>query len=103
MRIIYNNLIPLPGFAAMAFFGVIFARKKHRPLSAHMLNHEAIHEAQAKDCGGWWRFYAKYLSYWIMYCFSYSSIPFEKEAYANQRDVNYLKNRNKNAFKKYTQ
>nr|DAE36180.1 MAG TPA: hypothetical protein [Bacteriophage sp.] len=33
MKIIYNDIIPFPGFAAINLFGVIFARKKYRPLS----------------------------------------------------------------------
>jgi hypothetical protein len=101
MKIIYNNFIPFRGYVAMMLFGVIFARKKHRPLAEQTINHEAIHAAQARDCGGWWRFYARYLGYWVLYGFSYRAIPFEREAYAKQRDLNYLKNRETKAFKKY--
>lgn len=38
MKIIYNNIIPFPGFAAINLFGVIFARKKYRPLSKTTVN-----------------------------------------------------------------
>ena len=34
MKIIYNSLIPFRGYKAMMLFGVIFARKKFKPLSA---------------------------------------------------------------------
>ena len=50
MKIIYNSLIPFRGYKAMMLFGVIFARKKFKPLSAVTVNHESIHAAQAKDC-----------------------------------------------------
>lgn len=49
MKIIYNNIIPFPGFAAINLFGVIFARKECRPLSETTINHEAIHTEQMKD------------------------------------------------------
>ena len=39
MKIIYNSLIPFRGYKAMMLFGVIFARKKFKPLSAVTVNH----------------------------------------------------------------
>lgn len=83
MRIIYNSILPVRGFVAIMLFGVIFARKKYAPLSLETINHEAIHAEQAKECGGYWRFYLLYLRYWVKY--GYYNIPFEREArnYAN--------------------
>lgn len=52
MKIVYNNIIPFPGYAAMMLFGVIFARRSARPLSRYTAHHEAIDDAQAHDCGG---------------------------------------------------
>ena len=81
----------MPGYIAMAFFGIILARKEHAPLSASTVRHETIHERQAKECGGWFRFYARYLMYWVRY--GYINNPFEKEAYSNQFDSEYLASR----------
>lgn len=99
MKIIYNNIIPLPGFIAMAFFGRIYARKEYEPLNARTIRHEEIHEAQAKECGGWIMFYLKYLWFWPSY--GYCRIPFEVEAYANDARQYYLRRRKPFAWKQY--
>ncbi|MDR2887693.1 MAG: hypothetical protein LBV26_06825 [Bacteroidales bacterium] len=99
MKIIYNNFLPLPGFYAMVFFGVILARKKYRPLPERTLNHEAIHAAQAAECGGWILFYLRYLWLWIQY--GYGNNPFEREAYEYAGYGSYLLSRISFAWKKY--
>ena len=100
MKVRYNNLLPFPGFVAMAFFGVILARKKYKPLSSATIRHEEIHEAQAKECGGWIRYYLKYLFFWVKY--GYRMIPFEREAYHNETRENYLDIREPFAWRKYS-
>ena len=99
MKIIYNSILPFPGYSAMMLFGVIFARKEYKPLSARCINHESIHNAQAKDCHGYFLYYLRYLGQWIKY--GYRNCPFEREAYDNQNDLNYLDNRKPEAWKKY--
>ena len=99
MKICYNRLLPVKGFSAMALFGVIFARRECRPLSKSTIRHEEIHKAQAKECGGWLLFYLKYLYWWVRR--GYRNIPFEKEAYANERDEAYLDKREPFAWKGY--
>lgn len=99
MKIIYNNIIPLHGYVAIAFFGYIFARKKYKPLSELTINHELIHIAQAKECGGWLLYYMKYLYYCVRR--GYDKNPFELEAYDHAWDLNYLKYRQKNEWKYY--
>lgn len=49
MKIVYNNVIPFKGFAAINLFGIVFARKECRPLSKEAMNHEAIHTEQMKE------------------------------------------------------
>lgn len=93
-------MIPFPGYSAMAFFGCIFARKSSRPLSQTTINHEGIHIAQAIDCHGWVFFYLMYLWFWIAKR-GYRNIPFEKEAYANESDMEYLERRVRKAWKSY--
>jgi hypothetical protein len=91
MKIIYNNIIPFSGFKAIMLFGVIFARKSACPLDAVTVNHEAIHRVQSKDCGGWAPFYIRYL--WLCVKYGYRNNPFEREAYDNDRNMDYLKSR----------
>lgn len=101
----------------MMFFGYIFARKEHEPLSNVIINHEKIHIAQAKDCGGYVWFYLLYAYYyfkcmiWALKHFTsnknffkrvYEINPFEKEAYVNQSMLNYIYEfRQKGDWKKY--
>jgi hypothetical protein len=99
MKIIYNVFLPVKGFSAMAFFGIILARKEYKPLSERTILHEQIHEAQAKECGGWFLFYLKYLWFWIQKGYRYN--PFEFEAYVNDSVSNYLETREKNEWKHY--
>jgi hypothetical protein len=99
MKIIYNNIIPVRGFAAMMFFGVIFARRSSKPLSLRTINHEAIHSVQARECGGYLFFYLRYLAQCIRY--GYRNCPFEREAYDNEGNLEYLESRKAFAWKKY--
>jgi hypothetical protein len=99
MKIVYNNIIPFRGFSAMMFFGVIFARKSAKPLSFRTINHEAIHDAQAKECGGYVLFYLMYLCLWVRY--GYRNCPFEREAYRNELNPAYLRLRKAFAWKYY--
>jgi hypothetical protein len=96
MKIIYNNIIPFSGFVAINLFGVVFARKKYRPLAERSINHEAIHTAQMKEL--WYiGFYLLYLIEYVILIFKYKNtnaayrnIRFERESYANESDIDYL-------------
>ena len=96
MKIIYNNIIPFKGFAAINLFGVIFARKECRPLSETTINHESIHTEQMKELL-YVGFYLCYLAEWIVRLFmkgsAYRNISFEKEAYRSQRIPGYVQTR----------
>ena len=83
----------------MMLFGVIFARKNSYPLSKYTINHESIHKAQVKECKGYIPYYFRYLGQWIRY--GYRNMPLEREAYDNAMDLDYLKTREKFAWKKY--
>ena len=105
MRIIYNNIIPLPGFKAINLFGVLFVRKGCT-MSDTDLNHEAIHTAQMKEM--WYVFfYLWYLIEWVIRLFkkgnAYRNISFEQEAYDNQSWLKYLENRPRFAWLDYIQ
>lgn len=104
--IIYNNLIPFKGFKAINLFGIIFARKEYT-LNAIDINHERIHTAQQKELLFIF-FYIWYLIEWLINLIiyrdfdkAYAQIKFEKEAYANQYNFDYLNNRKFFAFLQY--
>jgi len=93
MKIIYNKIIPFPGYKAINLFGVVFARKQ---LSDVDINHEAIHTEQMKELF-YIVFYIWYLIEWLFLIFKYKNfytayrnIRFEKEAFDHEKDLNYL-------------
>ena len=103
MKIIRNNIIPFQGFKAMNLFGVLFVRGNAK-IDDITLNHEKIHTAQIKEL--WYVFfYIWYVIEWLIRLFmkgnAYRNISFEREAYANQDDLNYLKNRKRFDFMRY--
>ena len=106
MKIVYNRLIPFPGFIAMNLFGVLFVRSEYKDLISEVtINHESIHTAQMKEML-YVFFYIWYFIEWVIRLIfntstAYRSISFEQEAYYNQLDFNYLKNRPKYAWFKH--
>lgn len=95
MKIITNKLIPFKGFKAINLFGVLFVREGAK-MNGTDLNHEAIHTAQMKELL-YIPFYIVYGLEWVIRLFmkgnAYKNISFEKEAYDNQHDLQYLSNR----------
>lgn len=112
MKIIYNSIIPFPGFAYINLFGILFGRNEYkRNLTKRTLNHESIHTEQMKEML-YIFFYIWYLIEWLIkipfswfykktkngYKISkvaYRSISFEQEAYYNQYDYEYIENKRK--------
>lgn len=103
MKIIRNNFIPFRGFSAINLFGVLFAREDAE-IGAVTINHEEIHTAQMKEML-YVFFYLLYLVEWIVRLFlkgnAYRNISFEREAYANERDMAYLSGRGCYAWMRY--
>jgi len=114
MKIIWNKIIPFPGYVCMTVFYWIFAREefKEQGLRPETINHESIHIDQQEDfiipiIGGI-IFYLWYVLEWICKLpFAlvgykpYRSISFEQEAYEHEDDLNYLKDRKKFNWLKY--
>lgn len=100
MKIIYNNIIPFKGFKAMNLFGVLFVRNDIKtPMDEIDINHEAIHSEQYKEML-WIPFLIWYGIEWFIKIFiygnihkAYRNISFEREAYQNEHDLEYLSNR----------
>ena len=96
MKIIQNSLIPIGKFLAINILGIVFT-KNRGAISRITLNHEAIHTAQMRELL-YIPFYLLYIFEWVyrlIFCRgnAYRNISFEREAYANQSDLGYLKHR----------
>ena len=129
MKIISNKLIPFKGFGAMNILGMVFTRYKAEELSEHTKRHEQIHTMQQYEImlasalislvlcniwASWWYLLvtialpiALYVLVWLIelvlppYTSAYKDSPFEREAFANDEDVNYLVTRPLFAWVKY--
>jgi hypothetical protein len=106
MIIIKNSILPPKGYSAMAFACFILTRKER--LSEKTIRHENIHYAQQKELlfVFQWLWYAvEWLIRLIQYGNSnkqaYYNMSFEREAYANEMNENYLKERKYWSFLKY--
>ena len=104
MLIIQNNLLPPKGYKAITLFGLVFARKE---LNDPDKNHERIHIRQGREML-WIFFYLWYIAEWVVRLIQYRdkdkayyNISFEREAYSNQYDVNYLNGRKRYSWIKY--
>lgn len=81
MKMIINGLAVLP---------IIFVRSQEFKSDDVLINHERIHLRQQLEL----LFFGFVLWYYIaMFRKGYRGISFEKEAYANQTNLNYLKDR----------
>jgi hypothetical protein len=97
-------LIPVKGYDAINLMGICFVRKGV-VITDDLINHEKIHTAQMKELL-YIFFYVFYVIEWVLKSFkygknSYRNISFEREAYQNDEDFEYLKNRRYFAFLKY--
>ena len=95
MKIIRNNIIPFKGFKAINLFGVLFVRNG-AAMSDTDLNHESIHSEQMKELL-YVFFYLFYVIEWVIKVvkykdsgIAYRAISFEREAYMNQGNLEYL-------------
>ena len=98
MKIIRNNILPFSGYKAVNLFGLLFVRK-NAVLSPQLINHEEIHIAQMREML-YIFFYIWYVLEWLirLICYwnndlAYHNVGFEKEAFIQQGDTDYLKSR----------
>jgi hypothetical protein len=99
MKVFYTKRFPPKGFAAINLFGVVIGRSEHGNLSIYELNHERIHSRQIIELL-WVFFYLFYVTEWLVRLIryrnsrlAYYNISFEREAYSNDRNLDYLKER----------
>lgn len=95
MKIIRQNILPPKGFLAINLFGLLFC-KKDAKINDVIVNHESIHTSQMKEML-YIPFYLWYVTEWLIKLLfkgnAYRNISFEREAYDNQYNLNYLKER----------
>ena len=96
--IVFKFLTP-QGFRGLTFFQFVFLMNKEDVLDKVFVNHEKIHLRQQLELlvlpfYVW--YVMEFLIRWIMTKdknVAYRNISFEKEAYTNEKDLNYLKSR----------
>ena len=102
MKIIRTKFMSLIGKKAFTTPWAIYAAPKAK-LSEVDIHHESIHTAQCKEL--WYiGFMLWYVIEWIIRLpkgDAYRNISFEREAYDNEKNLNYLKNRKRFTFLKY--
>ncbi|NLV52544.1 MAG: hypothetical protein GXY64_04700 [Bacteroidales bacterium] len=100
MIIINNRFIPFGSFHGINLFGIIFVQRRWGKMGRVELTHELIHTRQQMEMI-FLLFYVWYLVEYVVrllqYRFdidkAYRNISFEREAYANERNRNYLRYR----------
>lgn len=120
MKVIYNKFIPFKGFYAITIIKWIFVREEYKCFNGSniynkMINHESIHEQQILDFTpkifpSWLRYTIGSICFYLLYglewlfklipCLitkksAYRSLCAEQEAYENERNFDYIKNRSK--------
>lgn len=105
MKIIHIKHFPFGSYATINLFGILFT--KQDKLIPRDINHEKIHTAQMKEMGYIFFYLWYFLEYLLIRLFhrkqgnAYHDTSFEEEAYANQYNYSYLKNRKHYAWIKF--
>ncbi len=106
MIFISKYIVP-KGFVGITLFPFIFLKTKKLKENKTLINHEKIHLKQQSELLIVFffilygiEFLIKLIKYKNTYL-AYKSLSFEREAYQNETDFNYIKNRNLWSFFKY--
>lgn len=99
MKVICNKIIPFGSYGAINLFGVVF-HKPDMAMGERTLRHEMIHTFQMRELL-YLPFYILYVAEWLLRIIqkkgnafqAYRAISFEREAYANDGDRDYLRKR----------
>lgn len=107
MFVVVLSRIFSKNFRGMAIFPFIFLKDKSLIQNKTILNHEKIHLRQQLELL-WILFFIWYGIEFIIRLIHYKNsqkayfeISFEREAYANEKDLNYIKNRKLFSFIHY--
>jgi hypothetical protein len=107
MLLIYTKFLVPKGFRGLTIYPFVFLNKESDRTNLVFINHEKIHLRQQVEM--------LLIPFFIWYAIefgirllhyknrseAYLNISFEREAYANESDLRYLKNRKHFAFLKY--
>ncbi len=106
MIVIFKYIIPKK-YSGLTIYPFIFLKNKKSLEDAWFLNHEKIHLKQQAELL-WIFFFAWYFIEYVVRILqyknhdaAYKNISFEKEAYKNEQDLNYLEFRKTFAILKY--
>jgi hypothetical protein len=104
--IVFKYLTPR-GFRGLTFYPFVFILNKNDKLNKVFINHEKIHLRQQLEL----LILPFYIWYLTEYLFrlvqfkdrkkAYCNISFEREAYANEKDLRYLKERKRYSFVRF--
>lgn len=102
-----NRFFLFNGYRAITLYPFIFVRNDSDKFDKVLINHETIHIKQQKELLIL-PFYLWYVLEWLIKVFIYKSftkaylnICFEREAYKNEENLDYLKTRKRFAFFNY--
>jgi hypothetical protein len=104
MKIIHSSWFPFGRYRTINLFGILIT--KNKIVSQRTINHESIHTAQMKETlyVGFYLWYViEFLIRWIFqtkfnWHEAYRNVSFEREAFSNELDDNYLKYRVDNSW-----
>lgn len=106
MILISKYIVP-KGFIGITLYPFIFLKKQELKGDKVVINHEQIHLMQQIELLVVF-FYLLYGLEWVFKLLwyqsrkkAYENLSFEREAYGNEKNLDYLKSRNKWAFLKY--
>jgi len=108
MKVVFNRSVPLRGYIAMTLWPFVFVRSENRRLyDAATENHEAIHGEQQKEMLVL-PFLLWYGMEWLVRLLcsgdarkAYRDVSFEREARANEKDMEYIGKRKRYAWTGY--
>lgn len=108
MRIIYTRHFPPGDFHGINIMGTVFVQRRWGEFLPHEENHEMIHTYQQWELT-YPVFYTLYVLEYLVRLVqcrwnaerAYRSISFEREAFAYERDFQYLRHRHPFAWVKY--
>ncbi|MBR9845460.1 MAG: hypothetical protein GYB35_04760 [Algicola sp.] len=98
MILISKYLVP-KGYAGITIFPFVFLKHESCKTNINLVNHEKIHLRQQLELLIIVFYFWYVMEFLIWLCVykkwnvAYQSISFEKEAYAKEKDLNYLKSR----------
>jgi len=107
MLVLVNKYLLRKGFNGIALWPFIILRKKEMKKDLRILNHERIHlqqQAELLVLFFYFWYLIEFLVRWVHYKNrdqAYRNISFEREAYTNEKDLNYLKKRSFYSFMKF--